>query len=75
MNITNIKENMSNVDRIIRSTAAVIFVVAFFNGVTSATFGVFTLAISVIFLTTAIFGVCPLYSIIGLNTKWKHAQH
>ena len=75
MDITNIKENMGNADRVIRSVAAVIFVAAFFNGITSGTAGIISLAVAVIFLITAIFGLCPLYSAIGLTTKWRHAGH
>ena len=66
---------MGNADRVIRAIAAVIFVAAFFNGLTSGTPGLISLAIAVIFLTTAIFGVCPLYSLFRLNTRWKHAGH
>lgn len=68
----NANENMGNVDRIIRAIAAVFFVAAFFNGVTAGAPGVISLAVAIIFLTTAVFGFCPLYSVIGLNTKWKH---
>jgi hypothetical protein len=75
MDITNIKENIGSVDRFIRSIAAVIFVAAFFNGLTSGVPGILSLAVAVIFLTTAIFGICPLYSLIGLSTKWKHSRH
>ena len=71
----NINENLGNIDRIVRAIAAVIFVAAFFNGVTTGVPGIISLAVSVMFLATAIFGVCPLYSVIGLNTKWKHAEH
>ena len=73
MSLINIKENMGNADRIIRAIAAVLFVAAFFNGITSGAFGIISLAVAVIFLNTAIFGICPLYSVLRINTKWKHA--
>ena len=75
MNLINIKENMGNVDRIIRATIAVIFVTAFYNGIISGPFGNISLAVAVIFLNTAIFGICPVYSLFAINTKWKHAGH
>ena len=75
MKLINIKENMGNADRVIRAIAAVIFVAAFFNGITSGPFGIISLAVAVIFLNTAIFGICPLYSLFTINTKWKHTVH
>lgn len=68
----NIIENMGSADRLIRTLLAVIFVAAFFNGITTGILGVASLFVACIFLGTAIFGHCPLYSLMGLSTKGKH---
>ncbi|MFI5135279.1 MAG: DUF2892 domain-containing protein [Chitinophagales bacterium] len=70
----NIKDNMGNIDRIIRSIAAVIFVVSFFQGFTSGASGIALLFVSIYFLATAIFGLCPIYKMVGFGTKAREAE-
>ena len=71
MNITNIKENIGNIDRIVRVLLAIFFIVAYLHGVISGVVGIILLAVAVGFLATAIFGYCIIYSLFGLSTKWK----
>ena len=75
MNIMNLKENMGTADRLIRAVLAVIFVVAYFNGVTSGLTGFASIVLATIFLWTSISGVCPFYSLFHLRTKWGHVSH
>lgn len=63
------KMNMGNIDRIIRILIAVVILILWFANVISGTFGVVLLAVSVIFIITAILGVCPAYMLAGFSTK------
>ena len=74
MDITNINENMGNADRVFRALLAVVAAAAYFNGLTSGVFGILTLVVTWVFLATAIFGLCPLYSLLGIRTKIKKRQ-
>lgn len=62
------KANMGNIDRLIRFIAAGVIVVLYFNGNISGTLSYILLAVAAIFLLTSIAGVCPLYSVFGINT-------
>jgi len=75
MNIMNLKENMGTADRLVRAVLAVIFVAAYFNGVTSGWAGLASLVLATIFLATSISGVCPFYALFHLRTKWRHVSH
>ncbi len=75
MDIRHIDENMGNVDRVFRASLAFTFVAAYFNYVITGATGIVLLAVSVPFLVTAIFGNCPLYSVLGLRSKVKNLSH
>jgi hypothetical protein len=44
-------------------------VVLFFTNVISGTLAIILLIVAGIFTLTSIFGICPLYSLIGVSTK------
>lgn len=60
--------NMSKPDRILRIAAAVAFVILFYTGTIPGTLGLIGLVVATIFLGTAIFGNCPLYTLLGVST-------
>lgn len=62
-------KNVSNVDRIIRLVAAVVFFgVAFAVGITTI-LGIVLAVLGVVMVVTAAIGFCPLYRIFGLSTN------
>jgi len=60
---------MGNADRLIRTLLAVLFVVLYFTSTVTGTIGIVLLVIGAIFLLTSFVGVCPLYSLLGINTR------
>ena len=62
------KRNMGNADRIIRSFIAVVIIGLSFSGIIHGPLGWLLLVMSVIFILTSIFGVCPLYTLLGIKT-------
>ena len=62
------KRNMSNIDRIIRTVIALLFAYLYFAGIVTGAFGIVLLVVGVVFLLTAIVGVCPIYSALKLST-------
>ena len=68
------KKNMGTVDRVIRILVAVAVVALYFSSVISGTLEIILLALSAVFVGTAIMGFCPLYIPISLSTKKKEMQ-
>ena len=65
------KENMSNIDRIVRILIAVVAAVLYYNGTLTGTIGIVAVVIAVIFVLTSLINTCPLYSIFGISTRKK----
>jgi hypothetical protein len=65
------KKNMGKVDRAIRLLLVVLVLVLYFTHVISGTLGIILMAVAGILAVTSIFGVCPLYMPLGLNTGKK----
>ena len=63
------KNNMSSMDRIIRTVVAVIIGVLIFTNAVSGTFAIILGIVAVILLVTALIGFCPLYSLFKFSTK------
>jgi len=63
------KNNMSSMDRIIRTVVAVIIGVLIFTNVVSGTLAIILGVVAVIFLVTALIGFCPLYTLFKFSTK------
>jgi len=62
------KKNMGTADRVVRILIAAAFVFLFLGHVISGTWGFVLLAMAGIFVFTSFVGVCPLYSLFGVNT-------
>ena len=62
------KRNMGAFDRVIRILIAVVIAVLFFTNIVTGTLAVILLVIAGIFLLTGLISVCPLYSLLGINT-------
>lgn len=63
------KKNMGITDRLIRILIAATLIVLFISQVITGVWGFVLLAIGVIFTLTSVVGVCPLYSVFGINTR------
>ncbi len=62
------KQNMGTTDKILRIASAAIVLILYFTNVISGTVATVLLVFSAIFILTSLVGVCPLYSIFGINT-------
>ncbi|MEJ7821168.1 MAG: DUF2892 domain-containing protein [Chitinophagaceae bacterium] len=62
------KQNMGSPDRIIRTILAIVFVVLYFTGTVTGTWGIVLLVLAGIYILTSLAGICPLYAIVGMNT-------
>lgn len=65
------KTNMGTLDRIIRVSVALIILALYYTGVISGTLGLVLLVVAVVFALTSLVSFCPLYPILGINTKAK----
>jgi len=65
------KKNMGTVDKTIRIFVAAIVALLYFTGVISGTLAIVLLVFAVIFVLTSLFSVCPLYPLLGMNTRKK----
>ena len=63
------KKNMGGADRIIRLIVAIVVAILFWQGVITGTLGYVLLGVAVVFLLTSFISFCPLYSLVGLNTR------
>lgn len=61
-------KNMGATDRIIRGTVAVLLVILYATGLVTDGWRIAVLALAVIMLLTAVIGLCPIYSLLGVNT-------
>lgn len=62
------KKNMGNADRAIRILAAIAVVVLYYTGTISGTTAIVLLVVAGVFILTSIVGLCPMYSVLGINT-------
>jgi Protein of unknown function (DUF2892) len=60
--------NMGSTDKATRITLAVVIAILYYNQLISGTWAIVLGTISLVFIITSLFGVCPLYSILGINT-------
>ncbi|MFN5705139.1 MAG: DUF2892 domain-containing protein, partial [bacterium] len=63
------KSNMGSTDRIIRLIIAVLVLILFMTDVISGTLGWVLIALAAVFTLTSMINFCPLYTILGINTK------
>ena len=62
------KKNMGNADRIVRILAAAVLAGLYFGGIITGTIGLILVIVAGVFLLTSLVGVCPLYSLVGINS-------
>jgi Protein of unknown function (DUF2892) len=62
------KINMGNTDRWLRILGAAVLYLLVFAGVVTGALKVVFGVVGLVMILTAMFGVCPLYSLMGLST-------
>lgn len=67
------KKNMGNADRIVRILIAAVLAGLYFGGILTGTLGLILVIVAGVFLLTSLVGVCPLYSLIGVNSCSRKA--
>ena len=65
------KKNMGSTDKIVRIILAAIVAILYFTNVISGTLAIVLGALALIFVLTSFISFCPLYPILGINTKKK----
>lgn len=60
--------NMGKADRLLRPLLAIAFLALYFTGTVTGTLGIVLLVLAGVFLLTSVVGMCPLYSLLGINT-------
>ncbi|MEI7526343.1 MAG: DUF2892 domain-containing protein [Mariniphaga sp.] len=65
------KKNMGTVDKTLRIFVAAIIALLYFTEVIKGTLGIVLLVFAVVFVVTSFVSFCPLYTLIGLNTRKK----
>lgn len=67
------KKNVGNTDKMIRLIVALVIAVVLFMGkvAITTTLGIILAIVAVVFAVTALVNVCPLYMLVGLNTRGK----
>jgi len=63
------KKNMAVVDRLLRLIIALGMIISFFTVNLSSPWSYMVLGVGLIFSVTAYLGVCPLYSLFGIDTR------
>jgi len=63
------KNNMSQLDRIVRAVIAVLFGILVAANVVSGTLAIILVVLAVVFLFTALVGFCPLYTLFKFSTR------
>jgi hypothetical protein len=65
------KPNMGTTDKIIRIALAALVAILYFTNVISGTLGIILLVLAAVFVLTSLISFCPLYPLLGMNTKEK----
>jgi hypothetical protein len=65
------KKNLGSIDKVIRILIAAVVVVLYFTKVISGTLGIVLLIVAGIIALTAIIDFCPIWAVLGINTKKK----
>jgi Protein of unknown function (DUF2892) len=61
--------NVGKIDRVIRLILATVIAVLWALGTVQGWLGIILLVVAAILLLTALFGTCPLYSLLGISTS------
>jgi hypothetical protein len=65
------KPNMGSTDKIIRIALAALVAILYFTNVITGTLGIVLLVFAAVFVLTSLISFCPLYPLVGMNTKEK----
>jgi len=65
------KPNMGTTDKIIRIAMAALVAILYFTNVITGTLGIILLVLAGVFVLTSLISFCPLYPLLGMNTKEK----
>ena len=65
------KKNMGTIDKALRIIAAVVIIALFFTNVITGVLGIVLLVFAGIFILTSLVSVCPVYTLLGMNTRKK----
>lgn len=68
------KQNMGNIDRIVRLLAAIVIAVLYFTNTISGTVGILLLVLAAVFVVTSFVRRCPLYLPFGISTLKKKTK-
>ena len=63
------KTNIGFADRIVRILGAALITVLVYLNIIQGVAAIILLLLSAVFVITSIIGICPLYSLFGLNTN------
>ena len=63
------KSNMGSTDKMVRIIVAIVIAILFFTNVISGTLGIILLILGGVFVLTSLISFCPLYPLVGMNTK------
>jgi len=62
-------KNMGTIDRVVRFLFAAVVAGLYFTGQISGLAAIILGVIAAIFVLTSLFGMCPIYRIVGLSTR------
>lgn len=65
------KPNIGNLDRLLRTLAAVIIGILYMANVITGTTAIVLMGVALVFLFTSLISFCPLYYPFGINTAKK----
>jgi hypothetical protein len=68
------KKNMGGTDRLLRSLAAIVFIILYATGTVSGVWGITMLVFAGIFLITSLLSFCPLYLPFGISTCCQNCK-
>lgn len=63
------KKNMGTTDRVLRLLAAAVMLVLYFTGMVTGTVAIILLVFTAVFILTSFVSFCPLYPLLGINTR------
>ncbi len=67
----HMKPNMGTLDRVLRIAVAVVIAALYFTGRIPGTVGIVLLVVAAVFTLTGLVSFCPLYPMLGINTRKK----
>lgn len=62
---------MGTIDKVIRIAIAALIAILYFTNVITGTLGIVLLVFAAVFLLTSLISFCPIYPLLGMNTKEK----